>query len=221
MTRDESTMTIEELSTSSHPSVWVVNSSEETLDNGAQADVFVVVAYNGQSIPISVPKSWLPINLAARMPKKALVESTYFLEACYKKLITIVTPEYAAELNARPSADSERRRLKELEEAVHSASRAKGINVEVVDLVKGKGSGKSFNVDNIDEKEAVTASQEEVPVAFRGLVVKLNSMSESDAINELRMRGKMNEVSAKYLVDNIQHANIKAHIIKQLGGGSE
>lgn len=215
MTRDESTMTIEELSTSTHPSVWVVNSSEETLDNGAQADVFVVVAYNGQSIPVSVPKSWLPVNLAARLPKKALVESTYFLEACYKKLITIVTPEYAAELNARPSADSERKRLKELEEAVHSASRAKGINVEVVDLVKGKGSAKSFNMDDIDEK-ATSAATEEVPVAFRGLVVKLNSMSETDAVNELRMRGKMNETSARYLVDNIQHANIKAHIIKQL-----
>jgi hypothetical protein len=216
------TLTLSELTESPSQQVWVLNVSEQISPNGDKSEVYIIVRYNDEHVSLHLPKTWLPINLSDRLPKKALVESANFLNSLHKGLIVPVTPEYAAEINGREGADEERRRLKELEEAVKAASRAKDINVEISGMKRDTLSSNSrgtidvTNVslsDNTIPAEAVT---EEVSANFKALVKRLNSIPMTEAVNELKLRGSLNKVYARYLYENIKHEPIRKHLAKAL-----
>lgn len=204
------TMSVEEVALSISPSVWVINTSENISTEGDKADVFIYVMHNNQSLSVFIPKSWLPVNLATRLPKKVLLDSANFLDALYKGLIALITPEYAQELESRPGAETERRRLRELDAKLREASKAKGINVELTD--RTQDSQRTLDVTDLGAEP-----EDGVTPAFRAVVANLNGLPEEEAVNELRMRGKLNAKNARYLLAHIKHPSIVAFLRKSLG----
>lgn len=204
-------MTVEEVASSSSPSVWVINTSETISSEGDKSDVFIYVLHNTQSISLFIPKSWLPTNLTTRLPKKTLLDSANFLDALYKGLVTIITPEYAKELESKSGADTERKRLRELDDKLRAASKAKGINVELHD--RAQGTQRSYDMTEMGKEDEGDVG---ISVAFRAVVDKLNTLSEAEAVNDLRMRGKLNARHARYLMENIKHESIAAFLRKSL-----
>lgn len=110
--------------------IWVINTSAEVMPPTG-GDVFVTFVINNQPIAHEIPKTWLPSSLTDRFPRKAILESSYFIDALTKGLLKAITPEAALALLSSPNADRERKRLKHIQEAISAATQARGIGKNV------------------------------------------------------------------------------------------
>jgi hypothetical protein len=72
------------------------------------------------------------------------------------------------------------------------------------------------NVSMSDNTIPVEAVTEEVSANFKALVKRLNSIPMTEAVNELKLRGSLNKVYARYLYENIKHEPIRKHLAKAL-----
>ena len=217
--------------------IWVVNASNELYVGGA--DVFVTIVNNGQPTVFSVPRTWLPVEMTTRFPRKVILESTYFIEALAKGLLRAVSAETAQKLLGQPGVEQEQARLKEQEDAVKAANQARGIGknvlistgdterdeemeTEFANRTKSatnafvKASiGNSVNMD--DDEEGGGEEVEEVSAGFRGWVNKVNLMEDAgDARNEVKLRGDMSIAEATYLMKACLHTNISSALAKKL-----
>lgn len=212
--------------------IWVVNSTNEIYPSGA--DVYVTLINKGQSSVCQVPRTWLPIELTNRYPRKIVVESPYFIEALSKGLLKSISAETAEKLLKQPGVAAERKRLEDFDEAVRAATQARGIgkNVSIstgdIDLDKSnqdefnrrtenatkdfiKAAGETVGLDDSEEDD------ESVSANFRGWVEKINTMeSQDEARNEVKLRGNMEISEATYLMEHCVHSNIKSSLAKRL-----
>jgi hypothetical protein len=220
---------IEELA-SSQGSLWVVNSSAQVMEGGG-GDVYLTiqVGQNGQQSVVEVPLTWLPINLTERVPRKNLLESTYFVQALSTKIIRAIPEEEARKILSRPGADKELNRLQAKKDAVRSETRAKGIskNVTVVNsnIEEETSTGAFYERKDgmtsvmAGKKTTVTAvnsdslfdegSEETVSAAFQAWTAKLNTLEdEEEAVNTVRNRGRMSVDEIQYLAENCTHERV-------------
>lgn len=233
------TLNINEIVEQEKGPIWVINATNELYPSGA--DVYVTVTNNGQSQVFQVPRTWLPIEMTNRFPRKVIVESAYFVEALSKGLLKAISAETAASLLAQPGAAQERKRLEELEEAVKAATQTKGIGKNVTistgdedvdrqhqdehnrrsreatdSFVKSSIAANRVNMGP-DDHEDDAEEDSGVSPNFKGWVNKVNAIEDSsEARNEVRLRGNMEVVEAQYLLANCVHANVKASLEKKL-----
>ena len=106
-----------------HGPAYVLNKSSGKLRGNV---VFNVTDEGmGSVIPVTVPDTFLAIDLAARATKDQLVKSHDFRQALNRGLLVLVDEEEGEEINNRPGAAQEQRRLRknqEMSEAIRSAS---------------------------------------------------------------------------------------------------
>jgi len=207
--------------------VYVLNNSERAVGQGG--DVFVTINQNGQNRSLMVPLTWLPLEVTRRIPRKYLLDSSYFLDALAKGLLIAIPAEEAQAILSRPEAVREQARLDAAEESIKAAVASRGIsrNVSVVNSSMDEQEAPLQASRNTQQpgKATVTAKKgsvsisnlmdevEEAPVAevsarFKAFVTKLNSMDESGAMAELRLRSELTEEECHYLIDNCEHERI-------------
>lgn len=209
--------------------IWIINTSNQKYKGGAE--VYITISQGDQASVFQVPRSWLPIEITERYPRKAICESPYFMESLSEKLVTVIPPEEALKLLSSKEASRERNRLREQADAVRAANASRGIgkNVRIstgdaerdAELSAAAqdgpaGENKSFvkkiNFDDAGEPEAV-----KVEAGFEAWVIKLNGMNSLDDVRtELRMRGDMTIEEAVYLMKNCDHDPIADKIRKRL-----
>ena len=214
--------------------IWVLNTTNNLYKTGA--DVFVTFNNNGQSSIMQVSRTWLPIEVTARFPRKIVLESPYFTDALNKGMLQAISVADATKILAQPGAAREAARLRDLEEAVKEATAARGIGKNVMvstgDLDRDAELQSDYEKSN--QKFVVNASkangpdsinlgndeeEEEDPISanFKAWVIRLNEISDEDeARNEVKLRGSMSLEEAEYLMKKIVHNNISSYIAKRL-----
>lgn len=226
-----------ELTESKKGKIWIINTSDSHYPSGAE--VYITLKNGDQSTVFAMPRTWLPIELTERYPRKVITTSSYFIEAISKGLITAITEEAAAKLLSQKGVERERARLKEIEDAIKAATSARGIGKNVMistgdperdaELSREFNESKSPGVDPgstkaIDNRSFTLGSEDEseeegetISPNFQAWVHKLNAMeNEEDARTEIRMRGSMTIEEASYLLKNISHETIQTLLRKKL-----
>lgn len=100
----EDIMSISKLEQSSDNEIWILNTS--TGEYKGQVN-FQAFSQHGNPVGLAIPQTWVAINLTEETSKSVILSSESFRAAVRKKMITIITPEYAAEINSREGASSE------------------------------------------------------------------------------------------------------------------
>lgn len=109
--------------------IWVINNSNEHYPSGA--DVFVTINNNGQSSVLPIARTWLPVELTAKFPRKIILESPYFMEALSKGLLKAIPVETAMKMLREEDAPAEQKRLAMIDEAIREANQTRGIGKNV------------------------------------------------------------------------------------------
>lgn len=208
--------------------IYVLNTSHNLRSIGSRGgDVYVTVQVGAAARTLNIPRTWIPINVTATVPRKAVLESLYFLEALGNGLITAINSDDAQAILASEDAQEEARRLREREDSIREATKSKGIgrNVSVAggeedeseEQPATKVTRKNVSVvslagDDDDEEATVSAS-------FQGFVLKLNAMEDVKAArNAIKVRGgELTEEEARYMLEHIKYPKIKALLRKSLG----
>lgn len=109
---DDQLMTIGELrKITNDPSLWVLNTSDRQ-GTRKQGDILLdVPSPGGRSIIISVPKTWIPVDLSTYARRDMILESTDFLNAVRNMAITPVSTEWAESIEKRADVRDERNYL--------------------------------------------------------------------------------------------------------------
>lgn len=97
-------LTIEQLEDSDAKSIWVLNTSYER-NQGAIS--FQVEGSGGKLTNVEVPFTFVAVNLADSARPRNIIDNEHFRRAVARRLLTIVTPEYARTHNASASAQVE------------------------------------------------------------------------------------------------------------------
>jgi len=215
-------LSVQELIDAEGGPIYVLNNTENSIGQGG--DVFITVNQNGQNRSLQVPHTWLPIEVTKMIPRKYILDSSYFLEALGKELVVAIPAEDALKLLAQPAAVRELSRLKQAEEAVKAATASRGIgrNVSVVnsdadDSGEEQGQGKktavkkagsAVSMADFEDEGSAEAEEEEVSAKFKAWVNTLNQAEEEDAVSKLRTRSSLTEAECKYIIENVQHKRI-------------
>jgi hypothetical protein len=181
--------------------------------------------------PFRVPRTWIPIEITRHLPRKAVLESVYFMEALSKGLLRAIPEEEARALMKKRGYQEEIDRMKDREDAIRSEGAAKGIgkNVTVVgqngedddEVKKTTVKKKGVSVTSLGT-EAEEDGEEDVAVSatFVAFTNKLNTMDHVEALNRLRSRGDgLEQEEALYLIDNLnaeRHSRLIRGLKKQL-----
>ena len=209
----------EVISAPNHEPLWVMNDSVRSHSPGG--NVYIAVSWKGAVKNLEIPRTWIPIELTSMMPREAIKDSMYFLEAVNKGLIVPITKKSAEGLLAQPDALEEKLRIESAAKAVAEAVKSRGIGKNVTVNVDGRESEEdaeapkkktmiSMLSDSLEDepKEAVSSG-------FKAWVQKLNTLdSDSKALGEIKRRGAMEMEEAKYLVENLEHPRI-TNLLKQ------
>lgn len=229
MSKNVTALSAQELIDQTTGPIYVLNNTEASIGQGG--DVFVTVNQNGQNRSLQVPLTWLPVEVTRMIPRKYIVDSSYFLEALGKGLLIAISAEDAQKILSQPAAAREQARLRSAEEAVKAAMSAKGIsrNVRVTNsdnqdaddqpTQKPKKAGQvlkaGVNVASLDEVDEEPAG--EVSANFKAWVNKLNAMpDEDDAMNTLRLKSELSMDECQYLIDNCTHSRIANGLKRKL-----
>lgn len=221
-------LSIEELISEEKGPIFVINTSHEVSRGG---DVFVSVMVGGNNRPFRVPRTWIPVEVTRSLPRKAILESVYFMEALSKGLLRAISIKEAKALMAKRGYQEEIDRMKEREESIKSESSAKGIGKNVT--VSGSGSlddeeerkpkvaKKGVSVTSLgDDSEEDGAEDIAVSATFRAFTNTLNTLDHTAAMNKLRSRGDgLEQEEALYLIDNLDpdhHKRLIRGLKKQL-----
>ncbi len=226
------TLDLQQLIDAEKGPIWARNRTSETMSPGG--DVFISVNISGTQRVVNVPNTWVPINLTSQVPRKALLDAPYFMEALSKGLIDVITESSAQEILRRDGADEELQRLAERARVIREAVNNRGIskNVRVVNSDREGDEEETavstqvqkhskVSVVRLDGEDESHNEADAVSDSFRAWITKLNSLTQKDAVAEFRRRGTVSFEEATYLVANLKHRNLASRISEKLGATND
>jgi len=213
-------MTVQDVSEGKGP-LFLLNTTYKVMAGGG--DVFITVKVGDSSRTLKVPHSWVPFEATAQMPRSALVESTYLLEAVSNGLVTPISKEDAERMKQQPGYQDEVRRLNQVENTIREASKAKGIGRNVT-VTSGEQPDEEVAVPNQKKVSVVSLagddevdSEATVSASFQAWVSKTNLMEDySQVRNEVRLRGELTEAEAYFMMENTSHEKLRDALRRSL-----
>lgn len=149
--------TIEELEKSEKGPIWVLNNTRDALEGKI---VVSIPKKNGNgSDVIRVPRSFIPFDLTMQVGRAQILDSSDFRQTVGKKLLKLITPEYAAVLLATAEAKEEQTRLKNDENKAKMALKKAGIVDEVSSGVGEDDEEEFFEVSASSERGKKAAAK--------------------------------------------------------------
>jgi hypothetical protein len=205
--------------------IWVRNrsSTSSLLETGG--DIFISMMISGSARVATVPMTWLPTEMTAQFPRKAIVESPNFMEAVQKGLIDIISEEDARKILAKEGAEEERQRLAERAQAVRDAVTTRGINRNTTvsrasgdeeDEVQKPKARTQVSLLNEDDDEEEAEAAEEVNARFKAWVNKINAADVKEATVSFRSRGNISIPEAEYFVSKCTHKSLANKVKSKL-----
>lgn len=190
------TMTLQELENSQQKSVWVVNNTPKTMAGVNPGTLYsIVIHYNneyGERSRLSVPATFIPINLTDYTSKKQLLASSSFRNQVLKRNLLLISEEQA------------QRKISELGNAYDNEytriTKAKLASIAEEDI------GKPDSEDDNWVKTLLGVGDDSIP-----------NYDESDVMNKLRMIDKeVNENRWKLIIQFAKDDEVKEFALQHL-----
>lgn len=151
--------TIEELEKSEKGPIWVLNNTRDALEGKV---IVSIPKKNGNgSDVLRVPRSFIPFDLTMQVGRMQILDSSDFRQTVGKKLLKLVTPEYAAVLLNTEEAKEEQTRLKNDENKAKMALKKAGIVDEVASGVGEDDEEEFFEVATTEKGKKAAAKKTE------------------------------------------------------------
>lgn len=222
-------LSTQDLIDSGKGAIYVLNTTGSLQGVGVArgGDVYITVQVGQASRTLNIPRTWIPIEITASLPRDAVLNSLYFLEAVGKGLVTPINADDALTILSKPDAQSELRRLRERENSIREATKSKGIGRNVT-VASSNGDDEDTPEERPVQRKNVsvvslagddTDTEATVSASFQAFVMKLNGMATSkEARNAIKVRGgELSEEEARYMLENIKHEKIQASLRRALG----
>lgn len=154
--------TIEELEKSDKGPIWVLNNTRDALEGKV---VVSIPKKNGNgSDVLRVARSFIPFDLTMQVGRAQILDSSDFRQTVGKKLLKLITPEYAAVLLNTEEAKEEQTRLKNDENKAKMALKKAGIVEEVSTGVGEDDDEEYFEVATTEKGKKAAAKKVEQKV---------------------------------------------------------
>jgi hypothetical protein len=203
--------------------VWVLNSAASSkYDITGELIMSIPGVNGGDPQPLKVLETWLPQDAAARFGRERLLQSSEFRTAVQNGVVTIITPDQAKSILAKAGAREEQARIDDLERHVRRAGAARTISQSNVDMFIPDENGRPQREDDDDgtlkvdvfgpEEDnvaklaaaGVSDTDEGFKPSFMMFFDKCNNLSDIEALNAMRTRGKFAPKELRYLRDNLK-----------------
>lgn len=217
-----------------HAPIWVLNNAAQSI-LGVAGDISMgIPKLNGSKIDaLHIRMTWLPQDVTATIPRAQLLGSSEFRQALSKKLIVIISNEYAEELMADEGAAAEQRKLDEFDRLIAnqgpSRTLTSGIGEiqmastnpdsqksgEVVmvsgasDAPKGEiimaSPAQTGGTEILDfgNRASLDVSSTEFSPGFNALMIRIKEMADIDALNELRTHARFRRSELTHLSNTL------------------
>jgi hypothetical protein len=196
--------------------LWAVNST----DNGGKRPkgnvLMVIKDADGVDITITLPNSWIPIDLLSYTEASNFAKSNNFREAVRKGLITIIDEESAATLIALPQYKEEAARVKETVDGMSNAMETSAES-ETMSLNVGSPSraapevAKGFTEMEAEEMQGIvnmlnTTVGDLAPAQIRKLCEYLISLPDRKAVTAFASSIRNKNSNAFVYIDKVTSA---------------
>lgn len=217
-------LSINDIKNSPDESVWVINRSVEVLPpHGGQVQIQISIP-NENPRTVTVPRTWIPIDVARFVPKEYLIKSMSFRDTL-DKLIAVISPEDAERILGQRAARSEQARLVQKQADVEAANATRGISKNTTvtahteDGDEEEKPAKKVSVTLADEDEDENLQDSpgsKISANFIAWVSSLNDLDLDEAKSKARMRfaAGLEEHEARFIIANCSHASIVKSVKK-------
>lgn len=184
--------------------IWVINTSDRAAPKQAGDVVIAIHRSDGPPTVITIPLTWLPIDLTEKANRNVLLASPELRSSVNKELIGIITDEYAKELLAESGAKEELKRIQELERNSYlNAQRTISEDAVATNLEQAQ-SGSKF----VSAAEAAARGLDEykpgISQNFRLWSDRLATMQDAQAVNAIRMRRNFTLKELKFMLPSVE-----------------
>jgi hypothetical protein len=217
--------------------VWILNSvATSKLDTSAEIVMAIPGLHGRDADALVIKETWLPQDAAAMFGRERLLQSSQFRTAVASGVLTIITPEAAKEIQARPGAREEQARLDDTERHVRKAGAARTIAQSNVDMYIADEHGRPVKDDDDDDsndlkvdmygpdevdnvaklaKAGVEETDDGFKPSFIMFVDKIRNGTDMAALNAIRTRGKFSRKELRHLRDNLHKHPETVRAIKE------
>lgn len=115
--------------TSNH--LYVLNTADAVTAGKGGVVYITIVQKDGETQSVPVERTWLPQDLASYLPREVLLNSSKFMYAVNRGLVTIITDEAAEVLLQDSNARAEQARIMQNNQVVQSSQAARTIGQNV------------------------------------------------------------------------------------------
>jgi hypothetical protein len=174
-------------------SLWVFNMSAKRKGRTKNSNVSFTVTHNNQTTLVTVPLTWVPINLGLQASKSALFESTNFLKSVTLKYLKPITTEKAREFfrrnqDAEEEYDRIMAKMSNVDMAEEDFDAEEAINIDSMDVKPAEGdfdpASKDVQAPIIDIIERFNSKDREISIteseAFSALKNYEDSLTKAD-----------------------------------------
>jgi hypothetical protein len=215
--------------------LYVINTADQIHDGGG--DVNLSVPVGNQTQLIVIPRTWIPIDLTASVPRKFVLDSINFINSVSSGIIQICSSAYAESIKKDSSYNDEASNVKGYLKSRRSAVEvnrglSKGVTITEQNAasdnrsdptIRANASGNNKTkpikasshvvldfLGDAPEENATPAVEnvEEVSAQFIAWVTKLNTLDQAKATNELRIKGSLTEAEMQYIIDHLNHQEL-------------
>lgn len=190
-------LTVSELERDNAKEIWVLNTSIGKIRGTVQ---FQVLNNQGNHVHIEIPYTFVAVNLTEFSSASNILNADAFRRAVGRRLLTIVTPEYARKLNSSKMAQAE----------LETISRGVSVGVaESADTILGGGEldRGSRSRTQINTSASVGLLEQEAPIDANLVIdstisgiMRNSSLSAIEKLNMLRTNRKLiKPVDAYYI----------------------
>lgn len=178
--------------------IWALNGSADSEIRQA-GDVHVgIPKINGSKIdPLYLPQTFLPQCLTDQIPRAQLLASSEFRNAVNNRLLTLVTPEFAAHMLEDDGVEEEKERLVALRRTVRDATAARSISQSGAEIYST-----SELTDKTNEQVEARAPGE-LDASFVMFANSLTLKTDIEATNSIRSRGRVSRSEVEHLVKTL------------------
>ena len=209
--------TIEELEQHEKGPVWVLNNTRDNLEGKV---VVSIPKKNGNGADVvRIPRSFIPFDLTLQVSRSQLMDSSDFRQTIGKRMLKLVTPEYAEVLLSTEEAKEELQRVRNEDQKARSllkragvvANESSGVNDDEEDEffdVSGKEGKKTSSSKKGSKKNTAAATEEDEEAQTKPAKVKKtpsikvqNLVAQSSDASETAILAKIKNINTLKKVD--------------------
>jgi hypothetical protein len=201
--------------------IWVINTAAQSAyEIRGNIVIGIPNVRGGEPEVLTIPQTWLPVQVTAEIPRIRILESTQFRKAVAKGLISCVSEQTAERMLRQEGSREEQRRLLGLAQQVRDATKQRTIADSKVEMINTSGQRGDDDYDDRVRVDIVGTdghSMADVSALAKAGLQDENGFSSSfvmfanllktegdvASMNAIKSRGKLKRKEIRFLAKNL------------------